>query len=82
MHANLQAEFEALATEFTKPTKRDLADFRSKSSIYRRNIFYRVFLRLSEVAKANDCSEPSKQAISTLFDALLSNIEGAENLLM
>ncbi|KAN0073244.1 hypothetical protein V8E54_008464 [Elaphomyces granulatus] len=75
-------EFEALATEFTKPTKRDLADFRSKSSIYRRNIFYRVFLRLSEVAKANDCSEPSKQAISTLFDALLSNIEGAENLLM
>jgi hypothetical protein len=50
-HGIFTTQFETLATEFTKPTIHDLADFGTKGFIYRRNIFHLVFLRLNEAIK-------------------------------
>ncbi|KAE8138564.1 hypothetical protein BDV38DRAFT_281870 [Aspergillus pseudotamarii] len=50
-------EFEHLAADLTGPSEQDLADFGLKRSIYRRNPFHLVFVRLYEAAQSRGGSE-------------------------
>ena len=82
LDAKALAEFENLATEFSKPTTHDLENFATERFTYRLNSFHSVFLRLSDVIWHGGNTNNYRYAIVDLFDVLLSNMEGTERLLV